>query len=197
MNCIAFTGFSRYSEAFPQTVLLGRFVELSSEALFRAGHHAERPENTASGICRTPSHSLRGHGAVAAFLQQAPIASAASALPQGVATACRLSSLRSDPGAAVRHHGRPAAHQQNRDSAVFPCSALVHGFKRLCLPRSYLFATLDTIRTDFLVLPAKLVKRGSQNPLVLPQGYHHEAEFRAALKTIDKIIKGTVKEEAK
>ncbi|HXJ93713.1 MAG TPA: IS1380 family transposase [Terriglobia bacterium] len=64
---------------------------------------------------------------------------------------------------------------------------LVHWFKRLCLPRSYLYATLDTLRTDFLVLPAKLVKRGSQNVLVLPQGYHYEAEFKAALKKIDKL----------
>ena len=64
---------------------------------------------------------------------------------------------------------------------------LVHWFKRLCLPRDCLYATLDTIRTDFLVLPAKLVKRGSQNVLVLPQGYHYEAEFQAALKKIDKL----------
>jgi hypothetical protein len=64
---------------------------------------------------------------------------------------------------------------------------LVHGFERLCLPRDYLYATLDTIRTDFLGLPAKLVKRGSQNLLVLPRGYHYEAEFKAALKKIDKL----------
>jgi hypothetical protein len=64
---------------------------------------------------------------------------------------------------------------------------LVHWFKRLCLPRDYLHASLDTIRTDFLVLPAKLAKRGSQNVLVLPQGYHYEAEFKTALKKIDKL----------
>ncbi|PYV22497.1 MAG: hypothetical protein DMG27_18050, partial [Acidobacteria bacterium] len=40
---------------------------------------------------------------------------------------------------------------------------LVHWFKRLCLPKEYLYATLDTIRTDFLVLPAKLINRGGQN----------------------------------
>jgi hypothetical protein len=64
------------------------------------------------------------------------------------------------------------------------------------LPRGYLFATLDTIRTDFLVLPAKLVKRGSQNLLVLPQGLSPRsfisdelegAEFNAALRKIDKL----------
>ncbi|MBI4802285.1 MAG: IS1380 family transposase, partial [Elusimicrobia bacterium] len=41
-------------------------------------------------------------------------------------------------------------------------SNLVHWFKRLCLPKQWRFATLDTIRTDFLMLPAKLTKRGSQ-----------------------------------
>jgi hypothetical protein len=64
---------------------------------------------------------------------------------------------------------------------------LVHWFKRLCLPRDYLYATLDTIRTDFLVLPAKLAKRGSQNVLLFPQDYHYQAEFKTAIKKIDKL----------
>lgn len=40
-------------------------------------------------------------------------------------------------------------------------SNIIHWFKRLCLPKEYLYATLDTIRTNFLVLPARLTKRGS------------------------------------
>jgi hypothetical protein len=64
---------------------------------------------------------------------------------------------------------------------------LVHWFKRLCLPREYLYATLDTIRTDFLVLPAKLTKEGSKNVLVLPQDYHYQKEFTQALKTMDRL----------
>jgi hypothetical protein len=40
---------------------------------------------------------------------------------------------------------------------------LVHWFKRLCLPKDYLYATLDTIRTSFLVLPAKLTNQGGRN----------------------------------
>lgn len=64
---------------------------------------------------------------------------------------------------------------------------LVHWFKRLCLPREYLYATLDTIRTDFLVLPAKLTKEGSKNVLVLPHDYHYQKEFTTALKTIDRL----------
>ncbi len=64
---------------------------------------------------------------------------------------------------------------------------LVHWFKRLCLPKEYLYTTLDTIRTDFLVLPARLTKKGSQNVLVLPQNYHYRGQFEAALKRIDKL----------
>jgi hypothetical protein len=64
---------------------------------------------------------------------------------------------------------------------------IVHWFKRLCLPSEYLYATLDTIRTDFLMLPAKLSKEGSQNVLTLPQDYHYREQFEAALKKIKKL----------
>ena len=64
---------------------------------------------------------------------------------------------------------------------------LVHWFKRLCLPKEYLYATLDTIRTDFLVLPAKLTRRGNRNILVLPHDYHYRAQFEAALKKIERL----------
>jgi hypothetical protein len=64
---------------------------------------------------------------------------------------------------------------------------LVHWFKRLCLPKEYLYATLDTIRTDFLVLPAKLTEQGNCNVLVLPHDYHYQNQFKAALRTIEKL----------
>src|SRR6266567_5512518 len=64
---------------------------------------------------------------------------------------------------------------------------LVHWFKRLCLPKEYLYVTLDTIRTDFLVLPAKLINRGGQNVLLLPHDYHYQAEFTKALKKVEKL----------
>jgi hypothetical protein len=64
---------------------------------------------------------------------------------------------------------------------------LVHWFKRLCLPKEYLYATLDTIRTDFLVLPAKLTRRENRNILVLPHDYHYRAQFEAALKKIERL----------
>jgi len=61
---------------------------------------------------------------------------------------------------------------------------LVHWFRRLCLPASYTTATLDTIRTDFLLLPAKLVRAHKQNILKLPHDYHHQREFLAAERAI-------------
>ncbi|MGB7592916.1 MAG: transposase [Terriglobia bacterium] len=64
---------------------------------------------------------------------------------------------------------------------------LVHWFKRLCLPREYRYATLDTIRPDFLVLPAKLTKQGNRNILVLPYDYHYRNQFKAALRKIEKL----------
>lgn len=64
---------------------------------------------------------------------------------------------------------------------------IVHWFKRLCLSKDYWTATLDTIRTDFLVLPAKLTKHGSQNILLLPKDYHYRKEFLQALQRIKKL----------
>jgi hypothetical protein len=64
---------------------------------------------------------------------------------------------------------------------------IMHWFKRLCLPDEYLYTTLDTLRTDFLVLPAKLTKVGGRNTLALPQDYHYREQFEAALKKIDKL----------
>jgi hypothetical protein len=64
---------------------------------------------------------------------------------------------------------------------------LVHWFKRLCLPREYLYSTLDTIRTDFLVLPGKLTHTGHHNLLQLPKDYHYRELFENALQKIDKL----------
>jgi len=64
---------------------------------------------------------------------------------------------------------------------------LVHWFKRLCLPAEYRTATLDTIRTDFLVLPARLVRIHKQNVVKLPHDYHYRHEFQAAVKRIQRL----------
>ena len=63
---------------------------------------------------------------------------------------------------------------------------LVHWFKRLCLPGDYWAATVETIRSDFLVLPGKLTCRAGRNVLQLPRDYHYRKVFRAAAKKIEK-----------
>jgi hypothetical protein len=64
---------------------------------------------------------------------------------------------------------------------------LVHWFKRLCLPASWSQATLDTIRSDFLVLPAKLVRAGRKNVVRLPHDYHYQREFLQAARSIARL----------
>ncbi len=50
-----------------------------------------------------------------------------------------------------------------------------------------IYATLDIIRSDFLVLPARLTKKASNNVLVLPHRYHYQKEFLAALNRIERL----------
>jgi len=64
---------------------------------------------------------------------------------------------------------------------------LVHWFKRLCLPEEYLHATVETIRSDFLVLPGKLTCRGGRNVLQLPRDYHYRRVFLEAAKKVEKL----------
>jgi hypothetical protein len=46
---------------------------------------------------------------------------------------------------------------------------IIHWFKRLCLPKERLYQTLDTIRTDLLILPANLARHGIENVVILPK----------------------------
>ena len=64
---------------------------------------------------------------------------------------------------------------------------LVHWFKRLCLPPDYLTATLDTIRTDFIVLPARLVRESKRNVVKLPHDYHYQREFLDASRKLERL----------
>jgi hypothetical protein len=64
---------------------------------------------------------------------------------------------------------------------------IVHWFKRLSLPAEYLTDTLDSIRTDFLMLPAKLTNRGHQKMLILPRDYTQRKEFEEAMRKIQKL----------
>jgi len=59
---------------------------------------------------------------------------------------------------------------------------LAHWFKRLCLPPEYLHATLETLRTDLLVVPARLVRAARRNVLHLPRDYRHRDLFERAFQ---------------
>lgn len=63
---------------------------------------------------------------------------------------------------------------------------IVHWFKRLYLPKEYLNATLETVRTAFLTIPARLTKQGSRNVLSLPKDYHYRKQFEAAFRKLEK-----------
>ncbi len=63
---------------------------------------------------------------------------------------------------------------------------LAHWFKRLCLPPEYLHATLETLRTDLLVVPARLTRRAGRNVLHLPQDYHQRKLFAEAMRKINR-----------
>lgn len=66
-------------------------------------------------------------------------------------------------------------------------SNIVHWFKRLCLPNDWRFATLETIRTDFLMLPARFVREHKKNIIKLPHDHHYQKEFRQAFQIIPKL----------
>lgn len=64
---------------------------------------------------------------------------------------------------------------------------LVNWFRRLCLPGKWQKATLHTLRTELLVLPARLLNIENYNVLKLPPRYVHQKMFREAAKKIEKL----------
>ncbi len=64
---------------------------------------------------------------------------------------------------------------------------LVHWFRRLCLPVVYKTATVEIVRTNFLMLPARLVSRAGHNVLQLPGDYFHRVDFLAAFEKAGKL----------
>jgi hypothetical protein len=64
---------------------------------------------------------------------------------------------------------------------------IVNWFKRLCLPKELQHFTLRTIRTEFLVVPAKLVKTQNKNLLKLPRNYVYQKAFLQAMEKIQKM----------
>jgi hypothetical protein len=64
---------------------------------------------------------------------------------------------------------------------------LVHWFKRLCLKPERWADTLDSIRTDLIVLPARLVTEQHKKTILLPHDHHHQKEFLEAWAKIQKL----------
>lgn len=64
---------------------------------------------------------------------------------------------------------------------------LVHWFTRLCLPAEYAHATVETVRTDFLMLPARLVSVAGRNVLQLPKGYPQREAFVSAFQKASRL----------
>jgi hypothetical protein len=62
---------------------------------------------------------------------------------------------------------------------------IVNWFKRICLPLRFRNATLETVRSEFLVIPARLVKTGNRNTLKLPAEYIPEHFLENILQKID------------
>lgn len=61
---------------------------------------------------------------------------------------------------------------------------LVHWFKRLCLPKEYAAATVETVRRDFLALPGRLAHPGHRHVLQLPRDYPLRRKFLAAAQKV-------------
>src|SRR6266511_2676501 len=64
---------------------------------------------------------------------------------------------------------------------------LVNWFKRLCLPREFQAATLDTLRNRILLMPALLLRTGNRPRLAMPAGGPRENAWKHALHKIEKL----------
>jgi hypothetical protein len=64
---------------------------------------------------------------------------------------------------------------------------IINWFRRLCLPSKYRNATVETIRRDLLVVPARLVRTHNRNILRLPAEYVSADMLRGISKKIDAI----------
>lgn len=63
--------------------------------------------------------------------------------------------------------------------------SIVNWFKRICLPPRFRNATLETIRTEFLVIPARLVKTGNKNTLKIPAEYISKQSLENIMQKIE------------
>ena len=64
---------------------------------------------------------------------------------------------------------------------------LVNWFKRLCLPREFQTATLDTLRNRILLMPAQLLRTANRPRLVMPASGTRESAWKHALHKIERL----------
>jgi len=64
---------------------------------------------------------------------------------------------------------------------------IINWFKRTCLPVKFQNASLETIHTDLIVLPAKLVKKDNRNILNIPSAYISEKLLKDILLKIENL----------
>lgn len=64
---------------------------------------------------------------------------------------------------------------------------LVNWFKRLCLPPEFQAATLQTLRSKILLMPAQLRRVGNRPSLALPASGPSEAAWKHALHQIERL----------
>jgi hypothetical protein len=64
---------------------------------------------------------------------------------------------------------------------------LVNWFKRLCLPRAFHTATLDTLRNRILLMPAQLLRTANRPRLVMPASGTRESAWKHALHNIERL----------
>ena len=64
---------------------------------------------------------------------------------------------------------------------------LVNWFKRTCLPKEFQNSTLQTIHTELLVLPGRLVKRDNRHVLNLPSSYISKRSLEDIIRKIEKL----------
>ena len=61
------------------------------------------------------------------------------------------------------------------------------GARKICLKPERWADTLDSIRTDLLVLPARFITEEHKKTILLPHDHHYQKEFLAAWAKIQKL----------
>jgi len=64
---------------------------------------------------------------------------------------------------------------------------IINWFRRICLPKKYQKSTLQTIRSEILILPARLVNIQHKNVLKLPKEYIPEKTLNGIIQRIEKM----------